>query len=173
MGIKSGDIGIGLAGQPYRPPALSGKARIELLIVRVEAGGGAHEQGAGKTRHQHQQDQAQQGPDKKTRHYPATTPRTSLVRRASVMESKTFRILWCSCFCMYMRRSASARSFSASMPSSGQMAQPTLSESHSTPQISRPAAPASSLRQMPRASAADALSPGATMTNSSPPMRAT
>jgi len=45
------------------------------------------------------------------------------------------------------------------------MAQPTLKDSHSTPQTSRPALPASSLRQMPRASAADALRPGATITN--------
>src|SRR5580704_15865994 len=77
------------------------------------------------------------------------------------------------CLAMYIRRSASLSNWSASVPSSGKRACPTLSDSDSVPHTSRPASAVIARRRWMVSVTWSSCSPGSTSTNSSPPMRAT
>src|SRR5215472_2441021 len=170
MTVEAGNVGLRQMFLTDGLDALPGECAVQLALVGGEPRSRPQQERAGKAGQQHDDHQASQAHEQQPDHQLTILGGIAGPRKPENCESGVRLRFFC--FYRYMRRSASVSSFSVSVPSSGYMAHPTLSESQSSPQISRPVALASSPRQMPRASAAEALSPGATITNSSPPMRA-
>src|SRR5215472_15204977 len=170
VSIKAGNIRLREMLLADGLDALRREIAAQLSLIGRETRRGAQEERAQETCHQHDGQETQDPQEEQSGHQ--LTNFGGITGPWNPVNCDMGLMLLARCFCRYMRRSASAKSFSVSVPSSGNMAQPTLSDNQSSPQVSRPAALANSPRQTPRASAAEALNPGATTTNSSPPMRA-